>query len=183
MLLSRRILNLNVLVYVSTAFCTPGFDVRESCEGSKTRKEFFYSCEPLSVYKMELDADFMIKLVENLKPDDYDDFETIATRFIQPYPNTYTFSKALSEHIVRKYGGNLNIAIVRPAIISTTFYDPLPGYTGKIPGSTRLKNIFLNHFYSKNKLKTTFTAWTALSPALASASCASFTSTTPSKPT
>jgi alcohol-forming fatty acyl-CoA reductase len=32
MLLSQRMLNLNVFIYVSTAFCTPGFDVKESCE-------------------------------------------------------------------------------------------------------------------------------------------------------
>lgn len=32
MLLSQQILNLNVLVYVSTAFCTPGFYVKEKCK-------------------------------------------------------------------------------------------------------------------------------------------------------
>lgn len=32
MLLSQRMVNLNVFVYVSTAFCTPSFNVRESCE-------------------------------------------------------------------------------------------------------------------------------------------------------
>jgi alcohol-forming fatty acyl-CoA reductase len=32
MLLSQKMLNLDVFVYISTAFCTPGFDVKESCE-------------------------------------------------------------------------------------------------------------------------------------------------------
>lgn len=32
MLLSQRMLRLDVFVYVSTAFCTPGFKVRESCK-------------------------------------------------------------------------------------------------------------------------------------------------------
>lgn len=32
MLLSQRMVNLNVFVYVSTAFCTPGFNVRETCK-------------------------------------------------------------------------------------------------------------------------------------------------------
>lgn len=32
MLLSQKIRNLNVFIYVSTAFCTPGFNVRESCK-------------------------------------------------------------------------------------------------------------------------------------------------------
>lgn len=32
LLLSQLMMNLNVLVYVSTAFCTPGFNVKESCK-------------------------------------------------------------------------------------------------------------------------------------------------------
>lgn len=32
MLLSQRMRHLNVFIYVSTFFCTPGFNVRESCE-------------------------------------------------------------------------------------------------------------------------------------------------------
>jgi hypothetical protein len=32
MLLCQKMLHLSVFIYVSTAFCTPGFDVRESCE-------------------------------------------------------------------------------------------------------------------------------------------------------
>jgi alcohol-forming fatty acyl-CoA reductase len=76
----------------------------------------------------------MIKLVENLRPEDYENFEAIARRFIQPYPNTYTYTKALSEQIVRKYGGSLNVAIVRPAIITTTFHEPVQGYTDNLYG-------------------------------------------------
>lgn len=76
----------------------------------------------------------MIKLVENLQPGDYDNFETVARRFIQPYPNTYTYSKALSEQIVRKYGQNMNVAVIRPSIITTTFSDPIPGYTDNLYG-------------------------------------------------
>lgn len=83
---------------------------------------------------MSLDPDFMIKLVENLNSDEFDDFEPVARRIIQPYPNTYTYSKALSEQVVRKYGSNLNTAIIRPSIITTTYNDPLPGYTDNVYG-------------------------------------------------
>ena len=86
------------------------------------------------VYKTNLDPDFMIKLVEHLRYDDYDDFEVIARRFIQPYPNTYTYTKALAEQIVRKYGGDMKVAIVRPAIISTTMEEPVQGYTDNLYG-------------------------------------------------
>lgn len=32
MFLSQKMENLNVFIYVSTAFCTPGFEVRETCK-------------------------------------------------------------------------------------------------------------------------------------------------------
>lgn len=76
----------------------------------------------------------MIKLVENLQPAEWDDFEAIARRIIQPYPNTYTYTKALSEHVVRKYGSNLKTAIIRPSIVTTTLYDPVPGYVDNVYG-------------------------------------------------
>lgn len=39
MLLSQRMVNLNVFIYVSTAFCTPGFDVRESCKALRCKSD------------------------------------------------------------------------------------------------------------------------------------------------
>lgn len=95
---------------------------------------FKNSRNAFSVYKTHMDPDFMIKLVENLKPDDYENFEYVARRMILPYPNTYTYTKALAELIVRRYGSNLNTAIIRPSIITTTYLDPMPGYTDNLYG-------------------------------------------------
>jgi alcohol-forming fatty acyl-CoA reductase len=58
----------------------------------------------------------------------------IARRIIQPHPNTYTYTKAQSEHILRKYSGHLNVAIIRPSIITATYHDPIPGYTDNLYG-------------------------------------------------
>lgn len=95
----------------------------------------------------------MIKIVENLKDDEKENFEiigkfyfikiqfenhsnfSIARRIIQPFPNTYTFSKSLAEEIVRKNSINLiNTKIIRPSIITATYFDPLPGYTDNVYG-------------------------------------------------
>jgi alcohol-forming fatty acyl-CoA reductase len=76
----------------------------------------------------------MIKLAENLRPEDCDEFEAVARQFIRPYPNTYTYTKALSELIVRKYGVNMNVAVIRPSIVATTFNEPIPGYTDNVYG-------------------------------------------------
>lgn len=45
MLLSQRMINLNVFIYVSTAFCTPGLNVRENCEPKfPLNLKYFSSC-------------------------------------------------------------------------------------------------------------------------------------------
>ncbi|CRL06850.1 CLUMA_CG019522, isoform A [Clunio marinus] len=136
--LCRRIIKLNVLIYVSTAFCTPSFEVHE-------------------IYETEFDCDFMIDFVENLKPKDYDDFEAISTRIIQPFPNTYAYSKALAEKMIHKHENEFKIAIIRPAIIATAFHEPLPGYTDNVYGVNGVVCGaglgFLRIFHINNKLK------------------------------
>lgn len=41
----------------------------------------------------------------------------ITNLFLGRYPNTYTFTKSLAEHMFIKKRGNLPLAIIRPAII------------------------------------------------------------------
>lgn len=74
----------------------------------------------------------MIDLVENMKPENFDRFETIAANIMRPYPNSYTFTKALAEQITMKFASDMNIAIVRPSIIATSYHEPLPGYTDNV---------------------------------------------------
>jgi len=42
------------------------------------------------------------------------------------YPNTYTFTKALAEHLIEREAGNIPFVIVRPSIVSSTISDPFP---------------------------------------------------------
>lgn len=57
-----------------------------------------------------------------------------AKRIIDPFPNTYTYTKSLSEQVVRKYAKNMCVAIIRPSIVTTTYQDPIPGWTDNIYG-------------------------------------------------
>ncbi|KAG5679399.1 hypothetical protein PVAND_008967 [Polypedilum vanderplanki] len=115
--LAQRLKTLNVFVYVSTAFCTPSFNVKEK------------------FYDSTIDPNMMIKYVENLKSqEDIDKFEIFARRLIRPFPNTYTFTKSLAEQMIRKYAGNLNCAIIRPAIITVTYDEPIEGFADNIYG-------------------------------------------------
>jgi fatty acyl-CoA reductase len=44
------------------------------------------------------------------------------------YPNTYTFTKTMGEHIIQKDKGSLPIVIVRPSIIGASWKEPVPGW-------------------------------------------------------
>lgn len=44
------------------------------------------------------------------------------------YPNTYTFTKTMGEHIIQKDKGNLPLVIVRPSIIGCAWKEPVPGW-------------------------------------------------------
>ncbi|XP_063701920.1 fatty acyl-CoA reductase wat-like [Culicoides brevitarsis] len=115
--LAEKIRNLVSLVYVSTAY--------SHCPMTDIQEKFF---DPPT------DSDKMIGLVENLDKDAEKMFDKVTNELIQPWPNTYVYTKALSEDIIRKFSDRLPLAVVRPSIIIATQKDPLPGWTDNIYG-------------------------------------------------
>ena len=51
-------------------------------------------------------------------------------------PNTYTFTKAMTEQMIKEDRGDLPISIVRPSIVVGAVSDPLPGWVDNINGPT-----------------------------------------------
>lgn len=101
--LSKQMKHLKVFIYVSTAFsnCT-----NDSCENIDEQ-----------FYPPPMDADILIEYVKNYQTDtDRELLNIISPNLIKPWPNNYTFSKALSESIVRRYGESFPIAVIRPTI-------------------------------------------------------------------
>lgn len=49
-------------------------------------------------------------------------------KIIYPFPNTYTFTKNLTERAIKKLSGDLPVLIVRPSIIIASQIDPFPGW-------------------------------------------------------
>lgn len=97
--LAEKIRNLVSLVYVSTAYShCPKKDIEET------------------FYDPPTNPDNMIGLVENLDQDAEKLFDSVTNELIKPWPNTYVYTKALSEDVVRKFGERLPLAIVRPSI-------------------------------------------------------------------
>lgn len=84
-------------VHVSTAFVT-----------STTHTEERICSENLSVTCQQL-----LSVKEALGDEKFD---SLSTKFVGKFPNTYTFTKAITEDFIRSEAGSLPICIFRPGI-------------------------------------------------------------------
>ena len=98
LLLAQRMDNVKIFNHVSTTFCNP--DYPDSTE---------------KIYPVHVEWEDAIKLAENL---DMETFETTAQLYMQNHPNTYTFSKRLSENMVNEMQKKLQfpVVILRPSV-------------------------------------------------------------------
>lgn len=55
---------------------------------------------------------------------------------MQDWPNTYTFTKALAEDLVKSHSKGLPLAIFRPAIVIPTYKEPIEGWIDNMYGPT-----------------------------------------------
>jgi long-chain acyl-CoA synthetase len=62
------------------------------------------------------------------------------------WPNTYTFTKSLAESLIAKYGKDLPIAVVRPAIVETSIGKPFVGWNEGINTSASLSYLLGTYF-------------------------------------
>ena len=97
--LAKRLKNLSAYIYCSTAFCN-----------SNNRGNIVEE-----VYKSKFDPYEMMKMAEDESA--WVDFTQEKTRAIlKDHPNTYTFTKNLSENLMMAEMSGLPAAIVRPSI-------------------------------------------------------------------
>lgn len=59
-------------------------------------------------------------------------------KLIAPYPNTYTFTKALGEHLILNQKGNVPVCIVRPSIVGCANSYPIKGWVDSMIGANGL---------------------------------------------
>ena len=57
-------------------------------------------------------------------------------RLIEPHPNTYTFSKALTEQILELERGDIPLIIIRPSVVIASQQEPFPGWIDNLNGPT-----------------------------------------------
>jgi alcohol-forming fatty acyl-CoA reductase len=99
LMLARSVKNLNAFIYVSTAF--------SHCNRTTIGEEFYGSPQ---------DPDTMIKLVSMMTETDCEYVPYFTEKIISPWPNTYAYTKVLAEEVMRIYGENMPVAIIRPSI-------------------------------------------------------------------
>ncbi|XP_055679701.1 putative fatty acyl-CoA reductase CG5065 [Lutzomyia longipalpis] len=114
--LCHRMMSLDALVHVSTAYC--------NCDRTEVSEV---------IYAPPYNPNDIISLVEWLPESMLDD---LTPSLIGKRPNTYTFTKALAEHMLLNEAGNLPVAIVRPSIVLSSLNEPLPGWVDNYNGPT-----------------------------------------------
>lgn len=112
--IALEVKNLHSFVHISTAY--------SNCPRSDIQEVFY---EPPVDYRLAL---------EFLKRFDDDAINALTAKLITPWPNTYTFTKAISEDMIRQHQDLLPISIVRPSIVQGTHKDPVAGFADSIMG-------------------------------------------------
>lgn len=95
--LAKALKGLKLFAHISTAYTNPQ---NESVTDEK-------------LYPIDCDWRQVIKMAETL---DLETIEAVAEKFIGYHPNSYTYSKQVSEHMVNDYRKDLPIIIQRPSI-------------------------------------------------------------------
>lgn len=105
--LAEKCENMKAFVHVSTAF-------------SNTNQKVIYE----NVYEPICDYNKLISLVEENKDEE---IELISATALQTFPNTYVFTKNITEKIVSEYE-HLPVTIVRPSIVCPSYSEPYIGW-------------------------------------------------------
>ncbi|KAL0122080.1 hypothetical protein PUN28_007091 [Cardiocondyla obscurior] len=116
--LAKEMKHLILFVHISTAYC----HLEEKILRERT-------------YPPPADPHQVIKCVEWM---DDDVVEAMTDKILGKLPNTYAFTKALSESIVEEAMPHIPCLIMRPSVIIPIYKEPIPGWTDNINGPTGL---------------------------------------------
>ncbi|KAH8288481.1 hypothetical protein KR054_003218, partial [Drosophila jambulina] len=76
-------------------------------------------------------SDIILALGELLSAETID---SLTSSLVGSFPNTYTYTKALAEDVIRREAGSLPLCIFRPSIIMPVFKDPVAGWVENLYG-------------------------------------------------
>jgi len=114
--LARRMVNLEALVDVSTAYCNCNIpDIEEK------------------IYPAPADPKGMVDLCQWLDPEIINS-PAVTKKFIGDRPNTYTYTKALAESLLASSSTGLPVAVMRPSIVAAGWKEPCAGWVDNYNG-------------------------------------------------
>lgn len=116
--LAEKLNNLKVVVHVSTSYCQCNYNVLEE-----------------RAYPSPNDPFEMLEMVRKL---DDKTLEQLTPGLLNGLPNTYAYSKAVTEGLVYSYQGKLPIVICRPSIVTASRKEPIAGWVQGVNGPTGL---------------------------------------------
>ncbi|KAK2580054.1 hypothetical protein KPH14_012338, partial [Odynerus spinipes] len=114
--LAKQMPHLESFVHVSTSYCQCGESVLEE-----------------RAYPTPISPESIMSTVSTMSDDVLD---VMTPKLIGDLPNTYAFSKALSEDLVARCG--LPAGVARPSIVTASWKEPLPGWVENMNGPTGL---------------------------------------------
>ncbi|EFA05103.1 fatty acyl-CoA reductase wat isoform X2 [Tribolium castaneum] len=114
--LCRQMKNLKSLIHVSTAY--------SNCHLDSIDETF---------YDYPVDYEKVGALLEKVSKSEAD---KLTPRVIGKWPNTYTFTKALAEALIRNTATSLPVGIFRPAIVISTYKEPMESWIDNLYGPT-----------------------------------------------
>jgi len=114
--LCHQMRNLKSVVHVSTAYT--------QCPLPVVEEKF---------YKPPIDSRKIIALTDCLNEKFLDN---ITPMLLEKWPNTYTFTKAIAEDVIRQNSAGLPIGMVRPGIVISTYQEPVRGWIDNFYGPT-----------------------------------------------
>ncbi|KAF9430618.1 cyclin-dependent kinase inhibitor far1 [Podila epigama] len=120
---AKGIKNLSAFVHISTCYVNahmPGASIDEVVYPHPFG-------EPEAIYEM----------LSNMTYEELRNYERSVV--LKTYPNTYTFSKSLTEHLIRHrfQDMNLPIVIVRPSIVTAAQVEPVPGWVEGVAAANK----------------------------------------------
>ncbi|CAG4949380.1 unnamed protein product [Parnassius apollo] len=116
--LAETMKNLEAFVHLSTAYCRCELDVLEE-----------------KLYPAMHKPEHIIKIVKWMDDATLDYLEP---KLIAVEPNTYSYTKAITENLVAEYNSKFPVAIGRPSIVTSAWKEPLPGWVDNMNGPTGL---------------------------------------------
>ena len=117
--LCKRMPNLICLCHVSTAY------VNSDMQDNQIIEEKLYPMRETPSQMIELARLLDERLMKRIQP-----------ALVGDRPNTYTYTKALGEHLIALEASQLPVAIVRPSIVVAAWKEPLPGWIDNVNGPT-----------------------------------------------